>query len=72
MKLNYYLLPVAAVIFTGCSSLPSDQSEAVRRGIYAARDASDAGRFDLSDRYLHDTARLVPPPKTPIHIRPVQ
>jgi len=65
-------LLVITFAFVGCSILPHRESETVRQGVYAAHDSAKVGRFDLSDSYLDDLTRIVPPPKTRIIIHPIQ
>lgn len=57
------LLPLVAIAMVGCASTGQQDRETLARGIYATQDAMDAGRFDLADKYAHETTLLIPPPK---------
>ena len=71
------LLPLSAVALCvgGCSNTPfvhrDSGNELVRQGVYATRDAIDAGRFDQADDYSAQTVKLVPPPRRRIIVRPI-
>jgi hypothetical protein len=54
-----------------CTVYTEKQTEALSRTVYASKDALDAARIDLADKYISETTRLVKPPKKRIDIQPV-
>ena len=65
------LLVGLSLVLVGCSSVGKKQNAQISRGIYATNAALKAGRYDLAQEYSDETARLSPPPKKRVEIKPI-
>lgn len=54
--------------FSSCAIYTEKQTEAVSQTVYATKDSIDKARFDLADKYINETVRLINPPKARIEI----
>lgn len=72
MKTLFPILALISVLLTGCANpqYVSEIPEAVRQGVWGARDAAHAGDFASSERLLDATAQLVPIPKVKLKFNP--
>jgi len=70
MKLIFIMV---GLFLTSCQTTKyvEKYSEPVRQGVWAAKDANDAGRFDLSTKYNNELTRLIPAPENRIKIETI-
>lgn len=63
-----FLILFALFFCVGCSSTLQKQSKLLSKTVYAAQEAANKGRFDLSKKYLDEAVKLTPPPKDKIKV----
>lgn len=63
---------ITLIFLTGCAYKPvvEEKNEQLSTAVYAAYDASEVGRFDLSTIYLSESIRLIAPPEKRVKISP--
>lgn len=56
----------------GCTSPAKKRYEAAVQGVYRVHASLKAGRVDLAKKYSDEVVRVVPPPKKPVVIKPIE
>lgn len=61
-----------AMMLPGCVTVAQKQAKAISTGVYAVEKSIEAGRFDLAKKYEDQLIKVVPPPKKPVDVKPIE